>query len=456
MKSWKKLWKQELDNTIPALREDIKNAPLPAEESLSAGGAAVKVKRIAAGTAAAIFALAFCLIVFCIVWLAPEKNADPFVFTIEINPAVTLSTDAGGKVTGVMSSNADADVVLAAAETEEELLGGDIADFVTWYTDTAAMLGYLDVTAQSSAVRISAGESEGSESLLNGVKSALENYFIQKGVYAVVVGETVGAEEFKARSGITYGTTVKDFAAYIAACRTFYGDREAAGLTAEELRSAYEYKVVDGTLYKIIEKSLAENAAKIEQNAEDIQKLWALYGQIMSSPQNPATYPRDYWTVKKYYADKLDGRDEFRLLMAEMEEALADYENDYGVEITDEETLRKASALHENYAAQLHEILANLSRESFEYYYGDICGLLGAAGVDTDYFSALKETPETVEDYYKKLAQAMKAEYGYRKQEYAQSYEENRSELSDYDEYVNGIVAQYGSLSAYWKDLKGK
>ena len=56
--------------------------------------------------------------------------------------------------------------------------------------------------------------------------------------------------------------------------------------------------------------------------------LYSLYFAILSHEDNPATVWKDYWSVKAVYGDELDG--EFAALVAEMDEALARYEADYG------------------------------------------------------------------------------------------------------------------------------
>lgn len=457
MKTWKKRWKEELDRSIPALREDIVNAPVPVcEETYAANGAAVKAKKYAGPITAVVAALAVC-IVFLIFLLASGGSANSYVFTVEINPAATFSTDAEGRITGVMSSNADADVILSVAQGEDSLLGKELDEAVVWYTDKAAMLGFLNVTEIGSAVRISAGEGSKSESLLSGVKTTLENYFVDKGVYAVVVSETVGAEELKQRSGIADGKNVADLVKYIAKSKVLYSDRAAEGLTKEELQAAYESEFIDEKLYRLMSGYLAENIAKIEKNAADIKNLWSLYDQIAEHEENPALYLKDYWTLKKYYADELEERDGLNALIADMDRAIADYERNYGVEITDVVSLRVASDISAAYPVEsLKEMLKNVTKETFRSSYGDICGLLGAIGVDTEYLSSLIDVPETVEEYYRKISAELAAEYDYRKSLYAEVYGQYREAIADYNEYVEKVISEYGSLSDYWKEKKSE
>ena len=82
------------------------------------------------------------VIIMCSVFIKPVSSFEEFVFTIEINPSITLATDKNGIVTDIMSSNADADVILNGAEAESKMKGKKISEAVVWYTDKAARLGY--------------------------------------------------------------------------------------------------------------------------------------------------------------------------------------------------------------------------------------------------------------------------------------------------------------------------
>lgn len=264
MKSWKKRWEKEIDNAVPKLNDSVLNAPIPTnndEVVLNGGNTAVKSRnnRIIVITALALAML--CALVACLTILLP-KQADMFLFEVEINPAISVVTDDDGKVTSVMASNADADVILSSQGVLDNMLNKDFSSAVEYYADYAAKLGYLDMNADFSAMRISGCAKD--DDILQNAKSALETHFADKGIVVAVLCESVSKEEFCERSGIG-GETVKDIAEYIENNNTLYADRLAQTSTVDDLKTLYSNVLVDSQMFDLIKGALAENVETLEK-----------------------------------------------------------------------------------------------------------------------------------------------------------------------------------------------
>lgn len=448
MKSWKKRFNEELDSIVPELRADVKNAPIPAEQNTNYNGGNTAVK--SRNAIISVIAVA-CLValITCLVLLLPKKSG-VFMFTIEINPAISMVSDEKGTVTDVIASNADADVILSADGVRENIIGKKVSDAAVYYADCAAKLGYINLETGGSAVRISGyGKNN---AFLDSAKGSLEDYFISKGVFAVVLAENVDKEQYSVRSGIPYGTD-EVMKKYFAESEILFSDRAAKGLSLDEVQALYGN---NKNLQNYITYELNQNLEKLTKNAEDIQNIFNLYFDILNHDDNPApSVLKGYWEVKKYYGDKIDG--EFAELVAQMDTALQNYKTDYGVEITNIFQLQSVANSYISVSIErIAELIENFSYELFNELSSELSEIMTAAGITSENVSSLIKLPQTVEEYYAKTATLLKTEYGYRADTYKDIYEVAREPVTrtDYDGFVEDIVSRYGSLENYWQIIK--
>ncbi|MCM1290132.1 MAG: hypothetical protein NC132_05245 [Corallococcus sp.] len=452
MKSWKKRWKDELDEITPALRDDIKNTPISTTENIDNNGGNTAVLSISKQKlipiAAAAFALLLCAVLLCVLLIKPNNSYRDFLFTLEINPAVTMSADEDGIVTGVIASNADADIILSDESVRNQIKGKSIDEAVTYYTDYAAKLGYIDLEQKGSAVRISG---LGDEDFLGKAQTALETYFTDKGLFVVVIAENVNNDEFCLRSGITAENAAK----FIKDSTVLFSDRTAENLSLQDLQSLYNKLVVENKLFDYVTESLSGNIERIIKNAEDIQNLSQLYFTILNHADNPIKMLGDYWTVKKLYGNTLSG--EFAKLMSEMETALENYKADYGVEITGVTQLTDAANSYLKIpASNIATLLESFSFDKFKELSSDITEILEITGLITSDFANYLQAPQSLAEYVEKTSALIKSEYKSRLETYENLYNKYRPpiEKTDYDSFIESTVQQYGSLNAYWQAIK--
>lgn len=457
MRAWKKRWKEELDKVIPELRDDVRKAAIPVSEhsEYNGGNTAVlsrgKQRIVIIAAVAAVF---LCAVILCLgLLLSGKKNA--FLFTVEINPTVSMAAEENGKVTGVIACNADADVILSAEGVEENIVGKNIEDAITYYTDYAVKLGYLNVSESGSAVRISECGSAGTGELLDKTKSALETYFMRKGIFAVVICEIVSEEEYGLRSGVSLGQSVEEMARFINESKVLFSEREAEGLPLEELQEIYGGAVLSDAYFGTVKSMINDNLERLAKNADDIQNLCSLYWEIYAHEDNPATLLRDYWYVKKYYGGTLSG--EFATLMEEMEDALLRFRDDYGWEITGIDDLRGAANGYLSVPVEtIAALLENISLNELEEYSSAIVKIMEAAGIASEDICELMELPRTIEEYYRKSLLLLSVEYQQRLDAYEDIYNRAREPLSEeeYLNYIADILAEYDSLNAYWQEIR--
>lgn len=454
MRSWKKMWKDEL-NALPPVGRQVLDAPSPAacdEVTVNADGSLTRKKKILAFTLPpALVAVVLAVVLVCIFLLPVCDAVQRYAFMLEINPSVTVSTDADGTVTGVAAANADADIVLADG-VAEDMLGKPVGEALVLFADRAAMLGFIDTKGKSAVRLTSCGD--GGE-LLSSARETLEMHFMEDGIHALVLSAERTVSEFASLCGAAAAQTADAVADFVEDVSVFFRNRGVENMTADQLADAYENTVFDDTFIETAKEYLSRNLARIEQNAEDVGNLYSLYFAILSHDDNPATVWKDYWSVKAVYGDELDG--EFAALVAEMDEALARYEAVYGVKIEGERELLDAAADHISLTVEkLASIIASLSSEVLARNLDLISSLLSMAGLGDDLFAELMRLPQEASEYIAKAAEAVSAEAAKLAEDFRDVYNAAREALTreEYEAFRADVEEEYGSAEEFFESLR--
>ena len=202
---------------------------------------------------------------------------------------------------------------------------------------------------------------------------------------------------------------------------------------------------------------LSDNLARIEKNAADVGNLYTLYFDILSHDDNPALVWKDYWSVKEVYGDELEG--EFGALVAEMDEALARYEADYGVKIASERELLNAADDHISLTVEkLASVIATLSGEVLARNLDLINSVLSVAGLGDDLFAELMQLPKEASEYIAKAVEAASAEAAKLAEDFREIYNAARDALSreDYESWREGVLSSFQSEDELWESLSGE
>ena len=452
MKNWKKMWQEELDNITPELSEEVKNAPIPTQRQAvtSFGDVAVKSRYNQRNLIIIVTAVVLCLVIVgtIIALTATPKNG---LFTVEINPAISLVTDKHGNVTNVIASNADADVILSSQEARSNMVGKSIDKAVEYYVDCAARLGYIDLDAVGSAVRVSAYADKNADKALRNISSSLQSYFAEKGVFAVVVADAVDARQYCERSGLQSGTSVNKIADILRRTETLTVSRNAQSMTDEQRQSVYEGLIGEQLNVNIVE-SIIGQLDTIELCYVDIQKLYSLNERIDVHDGNDAWLFKDYWRVK----DKTFDDDSLNSLISEMETALKDYSTKYGVEINSVIQLSMAKKCLESFEDDIKPLLNLLGDKILDMFSDTISVVVEFSGLVDFKLAELISLPKTVDEYLSKTEQVLQTAFGNRAAEFGETYDKAREAISDadYGAFVDGIVERYGSLDEYWLAVK--
>lgn len=460
MKSWKKLWKEELNAAAPALRADVKNASIPQKERVEN----VKFKassspkpwygRLFSTPTRLVSCVSACAVALIAIGgslyfaLRPDAplTATAEVISVEINPQAIFSLDENGTVTAVVAVNDDADILLSE-ERYLQMEGKTAEEAVKIFVDYAAQLGYLDLE-NPDAVRITSCAENGR---LYEVGDTLKTYFKELGAYVAVAEETLDIEAFCTRANVAVSDSVETLKESVERIPALSFQREAEGKTGTELQEKYRENVSLEEVKELFVSSLSDGEEKLAA----LEEIGALSDKILQHTDNPLKNVAHYWTLKEWTLTQLSS--DLKACLAEMEEKLSAYEENYGVEmdsfvdLTAEAAKCSASVLQ-----TLTDALLNYSLELFEQNFTTLTDLLGTLGVDTTELEEFYELPQTLEEYMQKLEEYTKTRYERLREENLTAYETERAEISeaDYEAYLAEMIGQYGSLSEYFEKDK--
>ena len=461
MSSWKKRLRDEFDAAAPKLRSDVVDAPITTSQAqasnVNSGGAIAKRKIGLFGACGAVVIVVAVIALLAIFGVFdPKPIAKRYVFALEINPAAAFVTDGGGSVQSVTALNADADVILSDKSVAERLKNVPLAEAVVTYADCAARLGYLDLASADNIVRLS-GSADADKALLSTASDDLCGYFKTNGIYAAVLESVTTAAELGTRLGAPDASSVSELADTLAAKPTLFGERIDASASAETLRELYDAYIVGTQMLDLVRAELLESVNDIAESARMLSQMVVCNYNIMMHRDNPfGPIPADYWMIEKYG----DGEytDEFFELLDRMRGLLTEYENAFGKRIGGLTELTIASDAYSSMSDDLEALFSALSPDSFAASASKYVEMLKNIGRDESELDALLSAPQTVEEYFAQLQTVTAQLYASRLDRYKPAYEEPRSEISDIDyaDFVDGLIAEHGSLENYWNEKKNQ
>ncbi len=451
MKSWKKRLNDEFNEYAPALSEKVKTAPIMGTEKndKTADNNSVRIgKRVFIGSfGAAMAAAVICALLGILGVFAPKSGFENYIFTLEINPAVVFITDTNGKVESVKSLNEDADLILADETELNRLKNVPLSEAIVVYTDTAAKLGFLDFSARDDAVRLSATDVT-DNNIVSEATNSLSSYFCEKGLYVAVVEDKLSVQELCARMNLPDATDVSSLTNALNDLSVFYRARMDENASIEDVVKLYDSYIVGDGLSKIIRKEILDNVSDIVENARMLSGIASINMQIMAEAH------ADYWHVKNQ-----SGSQELTELVNSMDALLAEYENKFNNSIDGFDELLSAVDIYSSYSGQnLEEVLKSLSAEQFTLETTNFVGMLENIGLDVSKFNTLLTKPQSVSKYLEQLELMISLLRDSRAEQYLKIYNESRGSISanDYEDFVQRIKQEYGSLENFWNESTKK
>ena len=452
MSNWKKLLKEETERSAKniVLSNGVKNASVPLKEkSGERGGQGFfdKLKNfvLAKKPIAALLAVTACfLIVFPTVFALKNASAETTEIMLDINPSVLFITDKKGNVKSVKAANSDADVILSDEDILNELKGKPVSESVEIFIDNAARLGYIDLDSDENAVKITSAK-DGKQT--DEIVTATKKYFREKGVYSVVLKETVSVNSLAEKTGLSVSGE-RDFKSAAKNLPELYGERNVT-----DMEQAYDDYIVSG-LYNLVKNKISN----IVDGAALILRM-----KVVNFEIKLCTGGKDYWNA----GNSLFARD----LVEKMENLIAEY-----AEITGGKHVIKSAWDLDNvifdycelfggidnetnlkdYLKKTEEYLDSLTTDIVKSNESKFVAVLDKTDLDTMGYETLTRVPQSISEYRRDLCKVLSGLFVSREKEYKETYEKQRTPVSEeeYDKYYDKIIGNYGSLENFWKKIK--
>lgn len=432
MKSWKRQWKNELDAMLPEMREDVRKEPvICAERPEKKPFYRSKIFTVPAAACVA------CLLIVSVVLAlvgggagAPGSDFTVSAVTLEINPKATFVTDGEGIVKEVIAMNSDADVILSDAERYASIEGEKLADAVTAFTQYAAKSGFLKLDSPD-AVRLSATGDCSDEWLRESV-SAIEEYFNNESISAVVIAELVEIEKFCTRSGIDVLESKDALSEWIKQSSTLFLERDSEMPDAEGIAEAYREMFVED-IFK------SELVSRLEGYVGDLFEIHQLSIGILGAAFS------DYWSITEdsmpaFAPDK----EEASRLIAKMGDALLSFENNYGIKIDSAEKLSEATFKINDMVSDfltLWESDVNAAMIMMEEK---------GITVDSEIRRLIASVPEDAKGFVSAARDAYVMKYDSLLKKVKEDYERERPDV-DYSLLKESLIEEYGSLEEFFE-----
>ena len=475
-KSWKKQWMDELEERVPALKEDVLNVPIPIkketkERQVETVEKTTKKKqrwslteklvswleifvakmksnhRILMRTLATTVAALLVCLVGVYAFLPNTQSSSVSVYALDINPRAVFMVNEEGIVTAVAAGNAEADVILASEYRKQAIEGKKIDVAIEKFVDYAARLGYLNLES-GDIVRVAACNEKDNTFV---IQKKLTNYFCNKGLYVAVLTEQLSVRDFSERVGENF-TDKSKMVQVLENTPVLYGEREVEGKTVEELKTIYQKKVPQEEVKSTVEELLVNIMDWVTAREESLQAIADLNVMIKNHEDNPTVLFKDYWSVKTFHASSsfMDN-----ILMQTMQTLIENHEKTYNVRITSEFDLKTLQIeASSEYLHTIAELLADFSMDVFNGNTEFLSFVMRTVGVDVD-LATLCEEPQNKTEYLEKTKKYNQMRYRTMLTEASSSYAEERTPLTeaDYNAYIQSVCAQYGSLEGYWRAL---
>lgn len=461
-KELKRLLEKELDALTPSMSEKVRKAPvLKTEEKREKSAHKIDVRPVKRnirpyiyGAVAAVLVIAIALAVIIPGVFGGGEDVTPTYsagyLRMDINPSVEIVYDSNNKVTAVKSANSDADVLLSD-ELRAQLKGMPVDQAAATIADEAGKLGYIEPEEQGALkITVVAGTDKQSEEVASKATAAIENTFMERGIFVAVLAVKENADWLAEQYGTVSGDLKQAVNGVAEKADNYFrqlAEKNQNGL--EALRQYYEKEVFE--YLKDLLEAECNNIKKTREllhNASDINDRIKEY-----TVSSTAWFGEDYWEVIssddwKDDAELTEMINEMTVVLDKIE-AIREDKVDNSADLT---------ALIVAYDWFINEEwisgLGNATLDELKDKLDDIVNALKSLNVEIT--SAIRDAiafvPATVEDFIdgtENVINGMRAELS---DIYYEYYSEDREEYSreDYDDFYLAIVNEYGSLEAYW------
>lgn len=460
-KELKRLLEKELDALTPSMSEKVRKAPvLKTEEKREKSAHKIDVRPVKRnirpyiyGAVAAVLVIAIALAVIIPGVFGGGEDVTPTYsagyLRMDINPSVEIVYDSNNKVTAVKSANSDADVLLSD-ELRAQLKGMPVDQAAATIADEAGKLGYIEPEEQDALkITVVAGTDKQSEEVASKATAAIENTFMERGIFVAVLAVKENADWLAEQYGTVSGDLKQAVNGVAEKADNYFrqlAEKNQNGL--EALRQYYEKEV-----FKYLKDLLEAECAKISRTRVILHEIKSINDDI--SEYTGLGWFGGYWETvndEKWQSDPAMV-EKFERMESALKKLYDLREDD--ITFSSSMGLDTVVGLYDEFVNE--DWISGLGNATLDELKGKLDDIVNALeSLNVEITSAIRDAiafvPATVEDFIdgtENVINSMRAELS---DIYYEYYSEDREEYSreDYDDFYLAIVNEYGSLEAYW------
>lgn len=460
-KELKRLLEKELDALTPSMSEKVRKAPvLKTEEKREKSAHKIDVRPVKRnirpyiyGAVAAVLVIAIALAVIIPGIFGGGEDVTPTYsagyLRMDINPSVEIVYDSNNKVTAVKSANSDADVLLSD-ELRAQLKGMPVDQAAATIADEAGKLGYIEPEEQDALkITVVAGTDKQSEEVASKATAAIENTFMERGIFVAVLAVKENADWLAEQYGTVSGDLKQAVNGVAEKADNYFrqlAEKNQNGL--EALRQYYEKEV-----FEYLKDLLEAECAKISRTRVILHEIKSINDDI--SEYTGLGWFGGYWETvndEKWQSDPAMV-EKFERMESALKKLYDLREDD--ITFSSSMGLDTVVGLYDEFVNE--DWISGLGNATLDELKGKLDDIVNALeSLNVEITSAIRDAiafvPATVEDFIdgtENVINSMRAELS---DIYYEYYSEDREEYSreDYDDFYLAIVNEYGSLEAYW------
>lgn len=460
-KELKRLLEKELDALTPSMSEKVRKAPvLKTEEKREKSAHKIDVRPVKRnirpyiyGAVAAVLVIAIALAVIIPGVFGGGEDVTPIYsagyLRMDINPSVEIVYDSNNKVTVVKSANSDADVLLSD-ELRAQLKGMPVDQAAATIADEAGKLGYIEPEEQDALkITVVAGTDKQSEEVASKATAAIENTFMERGIFVAVLAVRENADWLAEQYGTVSGDLKQAVNGVAEKADNYFqqlAKKNQNGL--EALRQYYEKEV-----FEYLKDLLEAECAKISRTRVILHEIKSINDDI--SEYTGLGWFGGYWETvndEKWQSDPAMV-EKFERMESALKKLYDLREDD--ITFSSSMGLDTVVGLYDEFVNE--DWISGLGNATLDELKGKLDDIVNALeSLNVQITSAIRDAvafvPSTVEDFLdgtENVINGMRAELS---DIYYEYYSEDREEYSreDYDDFYLAIVNEYGSLEAYW------
>lgn len=460
-KELKRLLEKELDALTPSMSEKVRKAPvLKTEEKREKSAHKIDVRPVKRnirpyiyGAVAAVLVIAIALAVIIPGIFGGGEDVTPTYsagyLRMDINPSVEIVYDSNNKVTAVKSANSDADVLLSD-ELRAQLKGMPVDQAAATIADEAGKLGYIEPEEQDALkITVVAGTDKQSEEVASKATAAIENTFMERGIFVAVLAVKENADWLAEQYGTVSGDLKQAVNGVAEKADNYFqqlAEKNQNGL--EALRQYYEKEV-----FEYLKDLLEAECAKISRTRVILHEIKSINDDI--SKYTGLGWFGGYWETvndEKWQSDPAMV-EKFERMESALKKLYDLREDD--ITFSSSMGLDTVVGLYDEFVNE--DWISGLGNATLDELKGKLDDIVNALeSLNVEITSAIRDAiafvPATVEDFIdgtENVINSMRAELS---DIYYEYYSEDREEYSreDYDDFYLAIVNEYGSLEAYW------